>query len=187
MAKYLRGCFSLAEGCHCYVIGKGDIKQQGSEAWVWCSRTVDRRGQGMFTGWRRSEHPYPGSDWSIGASPCFISSSACGHTSCIGRGWWDDSAGKSTRLLFRRSWVHIPATTWWLTTIRNEIWLPLLECLKTATVYLHIIINKSLKKKRCIGSLQSVFNSLTSKRRATRWSVLYRQVSHSDLCLPPEC
>jgi hypothetical protein len=55
------------------------------------------------------------------------------------RGWWDGSVGKSTRLLFRRSGVQIPATTWWLTTICNEIWLPLLECLKTATVYLHII------------------------------------------------
>jgi hypothetical protein len=54
-------------------------------------------------------------------------------------GWWDGSVGKSTRLLFRRSEVQIPATTWWLTTICNEIWLPLLECLKTATVYLHII------------------------------------------------
>jgi hypothetical protein len=32
-----------------------------------------------------------------------------------------------------------PTTTWWLTTISNEIWRPLLECLKTATVYLHII------------------------------------------------
>jgi hypothetical protein len=30
--------------------------------------------------------------------------------------------------------VQIPATTWWLTTIRKEIRLPLLECLKTATV-----------------------------------------------------
>jgi hypothetical protein len=29
--------------------------------------------------------------------------------------------GKSTRLLFRRSRVQIPATTWWLTTIHNEI------------------------------------------------------------------
>ena len=55
--------------------------------------------------------------------------------------------GKSTRLLFRRSGVQIPATTWWLTTIRNEIWRPLLECLKTASVYLHII-NKYLKKKK---------------------------------------
>jgi hypothetical protein len=63
-------------------------------------------------------------------------------------GWWDGSVGKSTRLLFRRSRVQIPATTWWLTTIRNKIWLPLLVCLKTATVYLHIIINKSLKKKK---------------------------------------
>jgi hypothetical protein len=63
-------------------------------------------------------------------------------------GWWDGSVGKSTRLLFRRSRVQIPATTWWLITIRNKIWRPLLECLKTATVYLHIIINKSLKKKK---------------------------------------
>jgi hypothetical protein len=55
-------------------------------------------------------------------------------------GWWDGSVGKSTRLLFRRSRVQIPATTWWLTTICNKIWLPLLECLKTATVYLHILI-----------------------------------------------
>jgi hypothetical protein len=55
------------------------------------------------------------------------------------KGWWDGSVGKSTRLFFQRSGVQIPATTWWLTTICNEIWLPLLECLKTATVYLHII------------------------------------------------
>jgi hypothetical protein len=55
------------------------------------------------------------------------------------RGWWDGSVGKSTRLLFWRSGVQIPATTWRLTTIHNEIWRPLLECLKTATVYLHII------------------------------------------------
>ena len=34
---------------------------------------------------------------------------------------------------------QIPATTWWLTTIRDEIWCPLLGCLKTATVYLYII------------------------------------------------
>jgi hypothetical protein len=63
------------------------------------------------------------------------------------RGWWDGSVGKSTRLLFRRFRVQIPATTWWLTTIRNEIWLPLLEYVKTATVYLHKIITKSFKKK----------------------------------------
>jgi hypothetical protein len=66
----------------------------------------------------------------------------------VSAGWWDGSVGKSTRLLFRRSEFQIPATTWWLTTISSEIWLPLLECLKTATVYLYIIkINKSLKKK----------------------------------------
>ena len=40
----------------------------------------------------------------------------------------------------------IPSNTWWLTTICNEICFPLLECLKTATVYLHII-NKSSKKQ----------------------------------------
>ena len=57
-------------------------------------------------------------------------------------GWRDGSAVKSTDWLFRRSRVQIPATTWWLTTIHNEIWCPLLGCLKTATVYLHIIINK---------------------------------------------
>ena len=37
-----------------------------------------------------------------------------------GGGWWDGSVGKSTRLLFRRSGVQIPATTWWLTTIRSR-------------------------------------------------------------------
>jgi hypothetical protein len=47
-------------------------------------------------------------------------------------------------LLFRKSWVQIPATTWWLTTTRNEIWHPLLEHLKAATVYVCIIINQSL-------------------------------------------
>jgi hypothetical protein len=46
---------------------------------------------------------------------------------------------RSTFLLFWRSWVQIPATTWWLTTICNEIWLPLLMHLETATVYLDII------------------------------------------------
>jgi hypothetical protein len=47
-------------------------------------------------------------------------------------------SGEEHWLLFQRSWVQIPATTWWLTTIRNETWCPLLVCLKTATVYLHI-------------------------------------------------
>ena len=32
----------------------------------------------------------------------------------------------------------IPAATWWLTTICNEIRCPLLGCLKTATAYSHI-------------------------------------------------
>ena len=57
-------------------------------------------------------------------------------------------SGWEHRLLFWRSRIQIPATTWWLTTIHSEIWLPLLVHLKTPTVYLDIIINKSLKKKR---------------------------------------
>jgi hypothetical protein len=32
-------------------------------------------------------------------------------------------------LLFRRSWVQIPATTWWLTTICNKTWWALLRSL----------------------------------------------------------
>jgi hypothetical protein len=51
------------------------------------------------------------------------------------RGWWDGSVSKSTDLFFRRSRVQIPATTWWLTTTRS---------LKTATVYIFIMISKSL-------------------------------------------
>jgi hypothetical protein len=31
----------------------------------------------------------------------------------------------------------VPSTTWWLTNIHNEIWCPLLGCLKTDTVYLN--------------------------------------------------
>jgi hypothetical protein len=34
-------------------------------------------------------------------------------------GWQNGSVGKSTDLFFRRSWVQIPATSWWLTTICN--------------------------------------------------------------------
>jgi hypothetical protein len=48
---------------------------------------------------------------------------------------------QQARLLFWRSWVQIPATTWWLTTTHNEIWHPLLVRLKTTTVYLCIIMN----------------------------------------------
>ena len=51
-------------------------------------------------------------------------------------------------LLFGRSWVQIPATTWWLITTHNEIWRPLLLCQKTATVYLCIITNKSLGRSK---------------------------------------
>jgi hypothetical protein len=48
--------------------------------------------------------------------------------------WWE-AVRKNHWLLFQRSWVHFPATTWWLTTICNGIWCPLLVCLKTATVH----------------------------------------------------
>jgi hypothetical protein len=48
------------------------------------------------------------------------------------KGWRDGSTVKSTRLLFLRSRVQFPATTWWLTTICNGIWCPLLVCLRTA-------------------------------------------------------
>jgi hypothetical protein len=40
-------------------------------------------------------------------------------------------------LLFQRSWVQFPATTWWLTTICNGIRCPFLVCLKRATAYSH--------------------------------------------------
>jgi hypothetical protein len=56
----------------------------------------------------------------------------------IKRGWRDGLAVKS-KMFFQKSWVQIPVTTWWLTAICNEIWCPLLVCLKIATVYLHII------------------------------------------------
>ena len=46
----------------------------------------------------------------------------------------------------RKSWVQIPETTWWLTTTHIEIWHPLLVLLKSATVNLCIIINKSFLK-----------------------------------------
>ena len=54
-------------------------------------------------------------------------------------GWRDGSAVKTALLKVLSS---NPTTTWWLTTTRNEIWRPLLVHLKTATVYLFIIINK---------------------------------------------
>ena len=61
--------------------------------------------------------------------------------------WRDGSVVKSTDCSSRGPEFKIPATTWWLTTISNEIWCPLLVCLKTAIVYLHRTINKSLKKE----------------------------------------
>ena len=46
--------------------------------------------------------------------------------------WRNDSVVKQQWLLFQRSWVQLPATTWCL--ICNGIWCPILVCLKTATV-----------------------------------------------------
>jgi hypothetical protein len=46
---------------------------------------------------------------------------ALGNKNNYGSKRVERAAGKSTRLLFQRSEVQIPATTWWLTTIRNEI------------------------------------------------------------------
>jgi hypothetical protein len=42
-------------------------------------------------------------------------------------------------VLFQRSRVQLPSTTWWLITIYNGIRCPLLMCVKTATVYSHTI------------------------------------------------
>ena len=47
-------------------------------------------------------------------------------------------SGEEPWLLFQRTWVQFPATTWWLTTICNGVWCPFLVCLKTATVYSYI-------------------------------------------------
>jgi hypothetical protein len=55
---------------------------------------------------------------------------------------WSIEMAQRLRALFRRPWVQIPATTWWLTTTCNEIWLPLLVCLKIATVYIWILEKK---------------------------------------------
>jgi hypothetical protein len=44
--------------------------------------------------------------------------------------------------------VQILATTWWLTTTRNEIWRPLLVCLKSVSGYLCIII-------KCLGQSEA--------------------------------
>ena len=62
--------------------------------------------------------------------------------SCV----WTGEMAQQVRALTALPKVLNSATTWWLTATRNEIWCPLLVCVKSATGYLHIIINKSLKK-----------------------------------------
>jgi hypothetical protein len=69
-------------------------------------------------------------------------------------------------LTAQRSWVQILATTWWLTTICNEIWLPLLECQKTATVYLHII---NLKKKEFSFFLNKCIFGMPRNMKRFKW------------------
>jgi hypothetical protein len=47
-----------------------------------------------------------------------------------------------------------------------EIWCPLLVCLKTAIVYLHITINKSFKKPKQPGMVVHAFNPSTREAEA---------------------
>jgi hypothetical protein len=78
-------------------------------------------------------------------------------------------------LLFQRSWVQFPATTWWLTTICSRVWCPLLVCLKTPTVYSHTMnewINKSSLKKIRIRNTSIIINmSMKSKLIEFSWSI----------------
>ena len=104
----------------------------------------------------------------------------------IALGWWDGSVGKSTQLLFWRSEVQIPATTWWLTTIRNKIWCPLLECLKTATVYTHIINKSIFKKKKNLRTWEVETSYWQAQARLdvlgtfqVLWQKQWHQASHS--------
>jgi hypothetical protein len=97
--------------------------------------------------------------------------------SFTGSGWRDGSAGKSTHwLLFPRSWVQIPATTWWLTTIYNEIWHLFWHGwrLKTATVHL-CIINNFLKKKEFYRVKVHQMTEKRNSRELTFWGTTTRQ------------
>jgi hypothetical protein len=55
--------------------------------------------------------------------------------------WRDGSVVKSTDCPSKRSWVQFPVTPWWLTTVCNGIWYPLLACLKTTMVYSYTLKN----------------------------------------------
>ena len=57
--------------------------------------------------------------------------------------------------------------TWWLTTIYNEIWHSLQGFLKTATVYLHIIINLKKNRKK---------NSLAICHLSSLWFIIYAYI-----------
>ena len=78
------------------------------------------------------------------------------------QGWRDGSVGKSTDCSSRSPEFNSQQ----LTTMRNEIGCPLLVCLKTATVYLHII-NKYIFKKR----------------QTVEWRTVSRVQTLSTLCL----
>ena len=54
-----------------------------------------------------------------------------------------------TALLFQRSWVQFPVITWWLITICNGIWVPLLACRYTCSRALICINKKSCICRKC--------------------------------------
>jgi hypothetical protein len=67
-------------------------------------------------------------------------------------------------LLFQRSWVQFPATTWWLITICNGIRCPLLVCLKKATVYSHIHeINQIILERGTSATQRRVYREQPQK------------------------
>jgi hypothetical protein len=68
-------------------------------------------------------------------------------------------SSKEHRLLFQRSWVQFPATTWWLTTICNGIWCPLSGVSEDSYSVL-IKIKQILKKKDYIHRKQNYLSSL---------------------------
>jgi hypothetical protein len=63
------------------------------------------------------------------------------------QGWKDGSAVKRTDCSSTRPKFNSQQPQWWLTTICNGIWCPLLVCLKIATGYSYTV-NKSVLKKK---------------------------------------
>jgi hypothetical protein len=75
---------------------------------------------------------------------------------------------------------------WWLTTIHNEIGCPLLVCLKTATVYLHIIINKSLREEKRREEKRREEKRREEKRREEKRSQAI-PLKEDTPCRPGDC